>query len=119
MTHLSPARIGLVCDVHGNLNVARNAIEVLGERGIAEIHFLGDFGFVWNGGSMEDRVLGMIDDVLDEVGAVAFVTGGNHEGYDRLLAIEPDADGLRWPSARVALLPRGRRGRIQLVVATP
>ena len=109
MPHLSPARIGLVGDVHANLNVTRNAIKVLGGRGIAEIHFLGDFGFVWNGGPKEDRVLGMIDDVLDNVEAVAFVTGGNHEGYDRLLAIEPDADGLRWLRARVALLPRGWR----------
>ncbi|MFM9921316.1 metallophosphoesterase [Lacisediminihabitans sp. H27-G8] len=109
MTHLSPARIGLVGDVHANLNVTRNAIKALGERGIAEIHFLGDFGFVWSGGPKEDRVLRMIDDVLEKVGAVALVTGGNHENYDRLLAIEPDAEGLRWLSARVALLPRGWR----------
>ena len=109
LLHLSPARIGLVGDVHGNLNVTRNAIKALGARGITEIHFLGDFGFVWNGGPKEDRVLGMIDDVLDKVGALAFVTGGNHEGYKRLFAIEPDGNGLRWLSARVALLPRGWR----------
>ncbi|MBC7760527.1 MAG: hypothetical protein H7201_01745 [Candidatus Saccharibacteria bacterium] len=64
MTHLSPARIGLVGDVQGDLNVTRNAIKVLGARGIAEIHFLGDFGFVWHGGPKEDRVHGMIVDVL-------------------------------------------------------
>ncbi|QNE46227.1 hypothetical protein F1C58_04415 [Glaciihabitans sp. INWT7] len=89
--------------------MTRNAIKVLGARGITEVHFLGDFGFVWSGGPKEDRVLRMIDDVLEKVGAVALVTGGNHENYDRLLAIEPDANGLRWLSGRVALLPRGWR----------
>ena len=97
MTHISPGRIGLVGDVHANLSVTRHAINALGTRGITEIHFLGDFGFVWNGGSKEGRILGMIDDALEKVAAVGYITGGNHEGYDQLLAIEPDADGLQRP----------------------
>lgn len=109
MTHVSPDRIGLVGDVHANLNVTLNAIKVLGARGISEIHFLGDFGFIWNGGAKECRILGMIDAALEKAGAVGYVTGGNHEGYDQLLAIEPDANGLRWLAARIALLPRGWR----------
>ena len=86
-----------------------NAIKVLGAHEIPEIHFLGDFGFVWGGGSKEHRVLGMLDSALEKVAAVGYVTGGNHEGYDELLAIEPDSDGLRWLTACLALLPRGWR----------
>ena len=114
MTHLSPARIGLVGDVYGNLNVTRKAIKMLDERALTEIHFLGDSGFVWNGGPKKDRVLGMIDDVPAKVEMVAFVTGGNHEGSDRLLTVEPDADetavdfvdSLTHPSGRAGSFPR-------------
>lgn len=109
LNHISPDRIGLVGDVHANLAVTRNAIGAFGAHGITEIHFLGDFGFIWNGGAKEGRVLRMVETALEKVGAIGYVTGGNHEGYDLLLAVEPDADGLRWLSARIALLPRGWR----------
>jgi hypothetical protein len=109
MHHVSPDRIGLVGDVHGNFATARNAVKVLADAGITEIHFLGDFGFIWSGGSKGYRALTMLHETLEDAGAVGFVTGGNHENYDQLLAIEADSDGLRWITDRIALLPRGWR----------
>jgi hypothetical protein len=102
--------IGLIGDAHGNSRFAERAITELAVRGVRQHHFLGDFGFVWNGSSTEDLLLKRVRMALDRSNSQAFVTGGNHEGYTRLLAIEPDEEGLRWiRKERIALLPRGWR----------
>jgi hypothetical protein len=102
--------IGLIGDAHGNSWFAERAIKELAARGVRQHHFLGDFGFVWNGASTEDHSLKRVRVALERANSQAFVTGGNHEGYKRLLAIEEDSDGLRWiRKDRIALLPRGWR----------
>ena len=101
--------IGLVGDVHGVYPAAVQAIRRLSERGAHELHFLGDFGFVWDDRRAERMALDELQRVLDAAGSRIFVTGGNHENYDLLLAIEPDAGGLRWIRPSIALLARGWR----------
>ena len=109
MTHISPQRIGLIGDAHGNLHFMRKAIKELTSRGVTELHVLGDFGFVWDGSQRDALKLKPISLDLRKAGATLYVTGGNHEGYTDLLKIEPDASGLRWIRKNIALLPRGWR----------
>ena len=107
--HTTPAQIGLIGDVHGHVQHAVNAVNVLAASGITEVHFLGDFGFVWSGRLLEELALKQLRLTLEANGQIAFVTGGNHENYDRLLAIEPDEAGIRWIRKNIGLLPRGWR----------
>jgi hypothetical protein len=104
-----PKRIGVVGDLHGNTGVGKKAIELLGTAAVEEVHFLGDFGFVWDGTHRQDLALKPIRQALDRIGCRGLVTGGNHENYDLWYAIEPDDDGIRWVRNNIGLLPRGWR----------
>jgi hypothetical protein len=105
--HLSPKRIGLIGDVHGDLRNTKRAIRMLAAEGITEMHFLGDFGFVWTGLHGEERDLNTLDRELAAHSAQAFVTGGNHEGYDRWSKVAISATGTRAVRDTIELLPRG------------
>lgn len=107
--HTTPPLLGLVGDVHGQAAHAVAAVDALHARGVTEVHFLGDFGMVWSGRNSDDMALKRLRLALEANGQTAFVTGGNHENYDRLLAIEPDGAGIRWIRKNIGLLPRGWR----------
>lgn len=109
MAYLSPARIGLVGDAHGNLVFGRKAVLELAARGCTAIHFLGDFGFLWEGQNRDWKALKALSLVLEAAGVIAYVTGGNHDGYTEWLKRTPDADGIRWIRGNIGLLPRGWR----------
>lgn len=113
MLHISPNRIGLIGDTHGEVEVAMDALRTLLLKGVTEIHFIGDFGFVWSGSEDEADVLSCLEAILKKAGVIAYVTGGNHENYDVLHQFEPDCDGLRWLTGNIALLPRGWRAITQ------
>jgi hypothetical protein len=118
MPHISPRLIGLVGDVHGNINVAVNAITALAARGITEVHFLGDFGFMWADNNAAQLTFKRLRLALKTAGMTALVTGGNHENYDLLLAIVPDTQGIRWMRHNIGLLPRGWRSVTETGVVT-
>ena len=107
--HRSPRSIGLVGDIHASVGVAMRAIRRLASASITEIHFLGDFGLLWSGGSTEDLLLDMVSTCLTENNATAFITGGNHEGYDEWEKVPSDEHGVRNARANIRLLPRGWR----------
>ena len=107
--HRSPVLIGLVGDVHGTLAIAVGAIRALAAEGITEIHFLGDFGFLWDGSHAESQLLDMLSESLSDHGAMALVTGGNHEGYDEWEKLRPNQHGVKWARKNIVLLPRGWR----------
>lgn len=107
--HVSPRRIGLVGDVHGIATHAILAVESLAAQGITEHHFLGDFGFLWNGRNADQLKLKSLRLALERHGGVAFVTGGNHENYDALDRIAPGSDGIRKLTNNIRWLPRGWR----------
>jgi predicted phosphodiesterase len=109
LMYISPDVIGLIGDCHGNLNFATKAVRELAKRGITDIHFLGDFGFVFHGLPAERVALAALDQYLSEAGATAYITGGNHENYDLWNQFEPDQDGVRWATEHIGLLPRGWR----------
>lgn len=107
--HRSPALIGLVGDVHGTLKTAVQAIETLAALGINEIHFLGDFGFVWDGSHFQNQLLDLLSECLSKHKTLALVTGGNHEGYDEWAKLRPNQFDVRWARKNIVLLPRGWR----------
>jgi hypothetical protein len=82
---------------------------MLAAEAITEMHFLGDFGFVWTGGETEERELDTFDSDLAAHSARALVTGGNHDGYDRWELIPARPDGIRPVRPNIELLPRGWR----------
>lgn len=107
--HRSPIMIGLVGDVHGTLKTAVRAIRALASEGITEIHFLGDFGFLWDGSHSQDQLLDMLSACLAENGAIALVTGGNHDSYDEWSKVPENQFGIRWTRKNIVLLPRAWR----------
>jgi hypothetical protein len=82
---------------------------MLAAEAITELHFLGDFGFVWTGGDTEERELDTLDRDLAAHSAQALVTGGNHDGYDRWAEIPVGATGTRLVRPNIELLSRGWR----------
>lgn len=108
-THRSPTTIGLVGDVHGSLPHSVAAIAALAAKGITEVHFLGDFGFLWTGAPIEEGRLNTLNGLLRNKGQTAFVTTGNHENYDLIEPIIADSDGIKWVRDSIGILPRGWR----------
>lgn len=109
MPNLIDSRVGVIGDLHGNIHRGRKAIDVLASTGVGQFHFLGDFGFVWNGGQRQNLALKPITMALKRAGAIGFVTGGNHDGYDEWEKVESDGNGIRWVRKNIGLLPRGWR----------
>lgn len=107
--HHIPIRVGLVGDVHATIATTWRAIRRLANEGVTDIHFLGDFGFLWDGSTAQKVLLDLVSSKLTEHGATAYVTGGNHEGYDEWAKIEPDKFGIRAARDNILLLPRGWR----------
>lgn len=107
-----PDRVGVVGDVHGSPYLVRRAIETFAGAGIAQLHFLGDFGFPSADPVADEEYRALFDRVLARhPGFEVLVTLGNHEAHDVVEAIEPDAEGIRWWADAIGLLPRGWRGR--------
>lgn len=112
-SHLLPDQIGLVGDVHGNSRTAASAIASCVKAGAEEIHFLGDFGVVWEGGRRQQPELDYLTRVLERRTrpVTAYITGGNHDGYTEWAKYPAAPDGIRWATNRIGLLPRGWRTR--------
>lgn len=101
-------RIGLIGDVHGNREFLETAVVELAAMGATSVLQLGDFGMTWAGGKRERLRLDLVNEVLSLVDLTMWVVLGNHENYDLIDGIEPDAAGVRWMD-RVGLLPRAGR----------
>lgn len=101
-------RVGLIGDVHGNNVFLEEAVVALAGAGVDSLVQLGDFGHVWAGSDRELRVLQKLDTLLELVGRDLWIVPGNHEGYDAINALPPDADGVRClgEHRRVRILPR-------------
>lgn len=101
-------KIGLIGDVHANRAFLEEAIVELAARGVTSIVQLGDFGMIWDGGAGELWELGLIDELLQLEGLDLYVVLGNHENYDAIAVLEPDAAGIRrvGEHGRVKILPR-------------
>lgn len=100
----APSRVALAGDWHANAAYAVEAIRHARRRDSDVVIQLGDFGF-----HFLDAFLDALDAALaDEDLSLGFVDG-NHENFDRLLAIPVATDGLRYLRERIVHIPRGFR----------
>jgi hypothetical protein len=104
--------VGLAGDWHGNGKWAQARIASLGDRGIAAVLHVGDFG-IWPGSSGK-KYLRRIEAVCSRYGVTIYVTAGNHEDWSRLLTTAPeqrnDIGALLWLTDHVAVFPRDPAG---------
>ena len=88
-------RIGVLGDLHGDMEHALSVCARMHERGVHTLVVLGDFGFIWprrNWGidlSKLSRRLAARQQRL-------FFCDGNHEDFTRLYRHPVSGDGLRW-----------------------
>lgn len=106
-----PRHIGLIGDVHGNLDLLARQANDLVLAGAELIVQLGDLGAHWDGSATERRRLERLDEAVRLLGTRVLVVPGNHENYDLLGAIDVGEDGVQWATPAVGYLPRGWRGR--------
>ena len=116
MTNASPlddltnARtLGLISDSHGNTEFLIDGAQTLTAAGAEVLVQLGDFGLVWDGLSHELRQRARLDETLRILDRKLYVIRGNHENFDLIESIEPEAGGLRWIGENIAFLPRAGR----------
>ena len=110
MDDLITARtIGLIGDAHGNVEFLIDAAQILTAAGADTLIQLGDFGLVWDGLSHELRQRARLDEALRILDRRLYAVAGNHENFNLIESIEPDADGLRWFGFNIAFLPRSGR----------
>ena len=103
------AKVGIAGDWHGSTKHAIKSIRTFQRLGVDTIYHLGDFGFGWNK-SFEDQV----NEVLEELDMVIYVTPGNHENYDYLETLwdDPIVTGVRRARSAIKVLPRGHRWQV-------
>ncbi len=99
--------VGLAGDWHGNTDWAQGALRSLAEAGVTRVYHLGDFG-IWPGESGQ-RYLDRLEATARRFGLEVWVTPGNHEDYDQIVACGDWRDGLAWIRPHIGLIPRGHR----------
>ncbi|SEB74148.1 Calcineurin-like phosphoesterase superfamily domain-containing protein [Paramicrobacterium humi] len=104
-------RVGLLGDVHADLNHVLAATGMLNHKGIKLVVQLGDFGFVWNGPGRE-ATLDRLDQFLHSRAQTLLFLDGNHEDFDLLESFPISSDGVRWIRDYIGHLPRGYRTRL-------
>jgi hypothetical protein len=102
----APRRVAIAGDWHADSDYGVAAIEHAAKRDATVLVHLGDFGY-----NFTDRYLDALDAALRRHAMVLGFVDGNHENFDRLLAVPVAPDGLRYLRERVAHLPRGLRWR--------
>jgi hypothetical protein len=101
-------RIGLLGDLHGDIEHLLLVAKTMREHGVFVMVQLGDFGFVWpqRNWGME---LSKISRRLAAHHQTLYFADGNHEDFSRLYRFPVGEDGLRWLRPNIAHLPRGWR----------
>ena len=100
-------RVGLMGDMHGNAAALLHASAQFRAADIDIIVQVGDLG-IWPGAKAREMWV-EINGVLARAGQTLLVAPGNHDDYDQIDALRPDADGWLRFTSRVWLAPRGHR----------
>jgi hypothetical protein len=100
----TPARIAIAGDWHADTDYAVAAIHHASRRNADVLVHLGDFGY-----NFTDEYLDALDAALAAHDMMLGFVDGNHENFDRLLAVPVADDAMRHLRARVVHLPRGFR----------
>jgi hypothetical protein len=100
-------RIGIAGDWHCDARSGIAMLKILNSHGITDVYHLGDFGVYSDRDGV--KYLRAMDRQLKIYGMRIFVTEGNHEDYKLINSTPVSADGKKWLTERIALLPRGYR----------
>ena len=101
-----PRRIAIAGDWHADTDYAVAAIEYAAKRNADVVVHLGDFGY-----HLADDYLDAVEEALRRRQLTLGFVDGNHENFDRLLALPVTGDGLRPLRRHIVHLPRGLRWR--------
>lgn len=97
--------IGIIGDVHGNSAVLKVALMALHKAGVTTAVQVGDFGF-WPG-KRGQEYLKNVRALTEAYGITLYVVPGNHEDYDYLNGLIPNADGILPVQRDLYVIPRG------------
>jgi Calcineurin-like phosphoesterase len=110
--------IGFVGDIHGDMNHLTTALRTFHRLGVRVIFQLGDFGFIWPGEPVRQR-LDSISTMLTNQDQVLLWVDGNHEAFpmipDYIVERTPPLDVdqrrpvIEWNAPRLGHLQRGWR----------
>jgi len=101
-------RIGVLGDLHGDLEHLVVVSRAMEARGIRVLLQLGDFGFIWPGTNW-GHTLDRIENRLRKAAQVLYFIDGNHEDFTTLNTFPISADGLRHVRPSIIHIPRGWR----------
>ena len=99
--------IGLMGDVHGNINTVAYGMKLFKEQGISAVIQAGDFGF-WPGDPGQ-KYLNQVSEVLTDNEQFLLEVPGNHEDYNQLKHLSKDESGMDIVRSRIRVAPRGHR----------
>lgn len=101
-------RIGILGDLHGDLDHTLIIAGAMSNRGVKVLLVLGDWGFIWpsyNWGNLVEK----LSRRLARRGQTMYFVDGNHEWFPRLYEFPISSDGIRWVRPNIGHLPRGYR----------
>jgi len=101
-------RIGVLGDLHGDLEHLVVVSRTMEARGIRVLLQLGDFGFMWPGTNW-GHALDRIENRLRKADQALYFIDGNHEDFTTLNTFPIGADGLRHVRTSITHIPRGWR----------
>ena len=105
--HLSMvSRIGVMGDLHGDLEHALEASRTFASRDIHVLLQLGDFSMLWPG---RQSRLDKLSAALTGQKQTLYFVDGDQEWHSKLLELPVSADGVRWITDNIGHLPRGFR----------
>lgn len=119
---MSPIRIGLVGDTHGDVRDTVNVLNQMGKRKISHVFVVGDFG-LWTHFADGQEFLDRVQATAEGNNLSVFAVGGNHENWDHwnwFVENMPTHKGFGMVRRRVLLAPKAHEFRIagkQFVVA--
>lgn len=119
---MSPIRIGLVGDTHGNVKDTVDVLNEMGARKITHVFQVGDFG-LWTHYAEGQEFLDRVQATAEANDLTVFAIGGNHENWDHwnwFVNNMPTHKGFGMVRRRVLLAPKVHEFRLagrQFVVA--
>lgn len=119
---MSPIRIGIVGDTHGNEQDAVRVLNEMGKRKINHVFVVGDFG-LWTHFADGQEFLDTVQATAEGNNLTVFAVGGNHENWDHwewFVNNLPTHKGMAMVRRRVLLAPKVHEFRLagrQFVVA--
>lgn len=100
-------KIGLLGDVHGNGHWLAHALRTFAKQGVSTIIQVGDLGVDFQ--RRPALVFDAANTLMEQLGQTMLVAPGNHENYDLIDGLAPNAEGWLPFRERILLASRGLR----------